>query len=184
MKQKLIIFSLIVVVIIASTYNYFSKKEFIFHFSESQIQEKLNEKLPITKTYLLIFQVTLNNPRVNLKDNAKKVNAGLDVALNIKAGNEIKSLKGSLDVSTGIKYVKEQGEFFLDDPIIERVVIQGIPDQYTAMINSALTKALVAYYADRPIYTLSATDAKHLTAKLVLKNVIIENHELVVTLGI
>jgi hypothetical protein len=93
-------------------------------------------------------------------------------------------LGGTIDASGEIKYVQATGEFFLTDPVIERLAVQGIPDAYAGKVSSALTKAVAAYYADHPIYSLRATDAKHAAARLVLKNVVVENHELVVTLGL
>ncbi len=43
---------------------------------------------------------------------------------------------------------------------------------------------MAKYYEENPIYTLRVTDAKQAAARMVLKDVIIENKELVVTLGI
>jgi hypothetical protein len=185
MKKRIVtIFVLLVVAAVGGGYYYFSGKEYVFRFSENQIREKLSTRLPLTKTYLLIFQVTLDNPRVSLLDNSKRVNAGLDIVLNIRFGGETRPLGGTIDASGEIKYVPATGQFFLTDPVIEHLAVHGIPDGYAEKVSSALTKALAAYYADHPIYSLTATDAKHAAARLVLKNVIVENHELVVTLGI
>lgn len=185
-KISITILALILLIItaIGGLFFYYSGKEYVFRFSESQIQEKLNTKLPLTKTYLLIFQLTLDNPRVNLTNNSKRVGAGLDVILNIKIGNETKPLGGAIDISGGVTYLPDQGKFFLTDPIVERVAIQGIPEKYSGKVNLILTKALAEYYADHPIYSLRATDIKQAAAKLLLKNVVVEDHELVVTLGI
>lgn len=163
---------------------YYAHREYVFRFSEAQLQEKLSAKLPLTKTYLFIFQVTLDHPRVNLVNGTDRVKAGLDVLLNIRLGNEQKPLGGTLDVSGGVKYVPERGEFFLSDPIVEHLTVQGIPDKYTEKVNSIMAAALTGYFADHPIYTLKAEDTKQAAAKLVLKNVTVENQELVVILGI
>jgi hypothetical protein len=185
MKKRIVtIFILLVVAFVGGGYYYFSGREYVFRFSENQIREKLSTKLPLTKAYLLIFEVTLDNPRVSLLDKSKRVNAGLDVVLNVRIGNEPRPLGGTIDASGEIKYVQATGEFFLTDPVIERLAVQGIPDAYAGKVSSALTKAVAAYYADHPIYSLRATDAKHAAARLVLKNVVVENHELVVTLGL
>ena len=184
MKKIVIGLIVLVVVTLGGAFYYFSGKEYQFRFSANQIQEKLNTKLPLTKSYLLIFQVTLDNPRVALEDGSRRVKAGLDIILNIWAGKEPKPLGGSVDVSGGIRYSSQTGEFFLTDPIIEHLAIQGIPDLYTQKVNSVLTKALAEYYASHPIYSLTATDTQQAAAKLVLKDVIVEKGELVVTLGI
>ena len=163
---------------------YVAKKETVFRFSESQIQEKLAAKLPVSKTFFFIFQLTLDHPRVTIVGETKRVRAALDVVLNIVFGNESKPLNGTLDVSSGIVYAPERGAFFLTDPIIERFAIDGMPEKYNEKINAALTKAIAAYFIEQPIYTLRAADTRQAAAKLVLKSVTVENGELVVKLGI
>jgi len=184
LKKVAIITSVILVLILAGAYLYFVGKEYEFRFSESEIQQTLETNLPLTRTYLIIIQVTLSNPRVQLENGSNRVNAGLDVGLNITINQNPEPLGGSIDVSGGVRYVSEDGQFFLSDPVIEQLHIQGIPDQYTDKANSALTKALAEFYREHPIYTLSAYDAKQAVARMVLKNVVVENKELVVTLGI
>ena len=93
-------------------------------------------------------------------------------------------LGGSVDVSGGVRYDSGRGAFFLTEPVIERVAVQGIPEKYAGKAREALTMALAAYYAERPIYTLNATDARQAAGRLVLRKVDIENRELVVTLGL
>ena len=184
MRKIAIALTVLLVVAVGGTVYYFSGKEYIFRFSANQIQEKINAKLPLTKSYLFIFQVTLDKPRVALEDRSRRVKAGLDIVLNIQAGNEPKPLGGSVDVSGGVRYSPQTAEFFLTDPIIERLAVQGVPELYTQKVNSVLTQALAEYYASHPIYTLKATDTKQAAARLVLKDVIIDKGELVVTLGL
>lgn len=184
MKKGAIIVGIVLLVAIASAYFYFAGKEYVFRFSETEIQNTLEESLPLTKTYLFIIQVTLENPRVQLENGSSRVNAGLDVVLNITVGQNPDPLGGSVDVSGGVRYVSESGQFFLTDPMIERLQIQGVSDIYTEKVNSALSKALSEYYSENPIYTLSALDVKQATVRLVLKKVIVENQELVITLGV
>jgi hypothetical protein len=184
MKKGAAIGGIILVVLLASAYFYFSGKEYVFRFTESEIQNTLETNLPLTKTYLFIIQVTLKNPRVQLENGSRRVNAGLDVVLNITVDQNPEPLGGSVDVSGGVRYLSETGEFFLTDPNIERLHIQGVSEGYTDKVNSALTKALAEYYSEHPIYKLSSFDAKQVTVKMVLRNVVVENQELVITLGV
>ena len=184
MKKGAIIAGIFILVVIASAYFYFAGKEYVFRFSETDIEETLEKSLPITKTYLFIIQVALEDPRVRLENGSSRVNAGLDIVLNITVDQNPEPLGGSVDVSGGVRYVSETGEFFLTDPNIEHLQIRGISDGYSEKVNSALTKALAEYYSENPIYTLNAFDAKQATVRMVLKNVIVENQELVITLGV
>lgn len=184
MKKIATIIAALVVLLMIGGYVYLSGKEHVLRFSEPEIRGTLAKKLPFTKTYLFIFQVTLDNPRVLLENGSNRVNAGLDVTLNLTIDDNPDPLGGSIDVSGGVRYASETGEFFLTDPVIENLQIQGISSAYTDKANEALTKALGEWYAERPIYTLSDLDAKQIAVQMVLKDVVVENKELVVTLGI
>ncbi len=184
MKKVAIISGVGVALLLGAAYLYFAGKEYVFSFSEAEIQQKLEKNLPLTKAYFLIIQVTLKNPRVQLQNDSDKVNAGLDVVLNMTVNQNALPLGGSLEVSAGIRYVDEEGEFFLTDPAIEKLQVQGISEKYIEKANSALTMALSEYFENYPIYTFSSLDAKQVTARMVLKSVVVENQKLVVTLGI
>ena len=67
---------------------YFQGKEYEFRLSDQEILEKLSASLPLTKTYLLVFDVTLDAPRVVLTEGSGRVGAGIDFTLNVRLGDE------------------------------------------------------------------------------------------------
>ena len=174
----------IVLVGLVGAYFYFEGREYEFRFSEDDLRSRLSERLPVEKTYLSIFQVVLDSPRNTLIEGSDRVQAGLDVTLNIMINEEPVPLGGSIDASGGVRYDPTEGEFYLTDPIVERLAVQGVPAKYTDKVNSVLTKAIAEYYEDRPIYTLRDSDVKQAAAKLVLKSVVAQDRLLVVTLGV
>lgn len=184
MRKILVVLAAVLLVGVLGVFLYLQGKEYTFRFTEAELQQKLAERLPISKTYLFIFEVVLDEPRLTLVEGSNRVNAGLDVTLNIYINDEPQPLGGELDVSGGVRYDAAEGQFFLTDPVIENLQVQGIPARYTDRVNSVLTKAIGEYYADRPIYTLDKSNVKTAAAKLVLKNVVVENSVLIVTLGV
>lgn len=183
--KKGIAFALVfVALLVASAYYNLAGKEYVIRIPESDLQSKLSSKLPITKSFFLVIRVTLSNPRVSLENGSNRVRAGLDVELNIGVENSSKPLGGSVDISGGVAYVSEDGEFFLTDAKIDQLELQGIPSRYVDKVDNALTHALAEFYRDHPIYSLSSLDAKQAAAKLVLRDVVVHNKELVITLGI
>jgi Protein of unknown function (DUF1439) len=184
LRRAIMLALLVIATAIGGAYYYFYGKEYVYRFDEAQLRQALSGRLPIQRSYLLIFQVTLDNPRVTLANGSDRVNAGLDVTLNIHMGREPLPLSGSVDISGGIRYDSGKGQLFLTRPAIEHLELQGIPEQYASRVTSALTKALDEYYTDHPIYTLSTLNAKQLAARLILKSVVVKEQELVVTLGI
>ena len=165
-------------------YSFFSGKEWEIRLSEEQIREKLTSSMPVRKEYLLFFRVMLDNPRVALVDGSNRIAGGLDVTLDIGLTSEKIPLGGTLDLSGGVRFDSDTGKFFLTDPVVERLNIQGVPERFTEKVNQVLTKALSEYYLNHPIYTLNAFDVKQGAAKLLLKKVVIESKQLIITLGI
>lgn len=152
-------------------------------FTEPQLRERIGAQLPFTETYLQLFEVTLDNPRVDLIDGADRVAGGLDAALKVRFGAREFDFSGAVDVSGGVRYAAEEGAFYMTDPEIENVAIAGVPAQFSNRANNALSLALTQFYAERPIYHLDTDDVKHAAAKLVLRDVRISNERLHVTLG-
>ncbi len=184
MNKITIVTIVVLITLLAGIYYYFSGKEYVIQLSETDIQSKLEEKLPLTKSYFFIIQITLDNPRVHLENGSDMVSVGLDVVFNITLNKSPKPIGGTLDVSGGVLYLAEKGEFYLTNPIIDNLTVQGIAQKYVDKANRALSKALAEYYKNNPIYTLHVTDMKQAVAKLALKDVVVQNKQLVITLGI
>jgi len=183
-RRVVILAIVLIAAAIGGAYYYFHGREYVYRFTEAQLQQALSERLPFTKTYLLIFQVTLDHPRVTLVNGSDRVRAGLDITFNVQVGGQPVPLSGSVDASGGVRYDPRVGQLFLTQPKIEHLELQGVPEQYTARTAAVLSKALETYYADHAIYTLNASHAKELAARLVLKSVTVQDQQLVVTLGL
>lgn len=184
MKKSIIGGLVVLFVVLASAYVYFSGKEYTVKISESDIQQQLAEKMPISESYLVFLRATLDNPRVKLEKGSNRVNAGLDIVLSLKLADVEKPFGGSLDVSGGIRYEVKDKSFYLTDPKIENLSVQGFPDKYLSQATVLIEKFLAKHYQTHPIYTLKSTDAKQKALQLVLKDVIVEDKYLVITMGI
>lgn len=171
-------------VLAGGTYYYFAGRVYVYEFSQAQIKQKLSQKLPMTRRYLFIFEITLDNPRVQLIEGSDRVAAGLDVVLNLHVDDHPVPLGGMVDVSGSVAYDPELGAFFLADPQIDRLKVQGVPEKYMDKVSSVVAKALGDYYRERPVYTLSQLDMKQAAARMVLREVKVQNKMLVVTLGL
>ncbi len=159
-------------------------RDYVFRFSEPELRGKLDEQLPWSERYLFIFEVTLDNPRIDLIEGSDRVAGGVDATLNIYVNNNPKPLAGAVDLTGGVRYASEEGAFYLTDPVIEKVAIRGIPGAYANKANAALSSALSAFYRSRPIYKLDGTKAPHQATRLLLKDVVVKDEHLVVTLGL
>jgi hypothetical protein len=175
---------LVVLALIAAGFFFLRDQEFTFRLSESELRERLDDRLPWSERYYLIFEVTVDNPRVDLIEGSDRVAGGVDATLNIFINNNPQPLSGAVDLSGSVKYVREEAAFYLTDPQVENVRIAGVPDRYANKANEAISSALSAFYKSRPIYTLEGTDASHQAARLLLKDVTVKDEHLIVTLAL
>ena len=51
-------------------------------------------------------------------------------------------------------------------------------------LNVVLSNAIAAFFAERPVYTLSSADPKQRLAQMVVKRVAVEKGEIVVVMGL
>lgn len=157
---------------------------FTVALTESQIQQRLDAIFPIDKSYLVIFDLTLSNPQVTLEDGADRLSFGLDTTLNLNLSGRKRTLTGSGTITAGLRYDPRQHAFFLDDPEIERLEILGIPIKYVDKVNQLARKLAAERIRGRPIYTLKPHEIKQAVARTVLKDVVVEDGKLVITLGL
>ncbi len=179
--------SLMVVLLLAAgaaAYYFLAQRNVTLEFTEEDLRTHLEDQLPFSQDYLFIFTVTLDNPRIDLVEGSDRVTGGMDAVLNARIGGREEPLGGGIDISGGLRYQPETGEFYLNDPVVEKVRIQGLSETLSNRANRALSLALAEFYQERPIYSLSNLDVKHATARLFLRNVSVRDETLFVTLGL
>ena len=175
---------LLLISIIAAAFLYLRDRDVTIRLSEPQLRERLDDRLPWSERYFFIFEVTFDNPRIDLVEGSDRVAGGVDATLNIYVNNNPQPLAGAVDMSGAVRYARDEAAFYLADPQVENVRIVGVPDSYANKANDAISNALAAFYKSRPIYTLEGTEASKQAARLLLKDVTVENEHLVVTLSL
>lgn len=181
MRIGSIIGLLLLLGVAAAAYFFMSGRDVTLRFSEDDLRGRLDDQLPFTEDYLFIFNVTLDNPRVDLIEGSDRITGGVDAVLKIAGAGD---LEGAVDISSGIRYDAGEAAFFLNDPEIERINIEGLTSAVSNRANQAISLALSEFYEERPIYRLSDKDMRHQATKLVLQDVVVENETLVVRLGL
>ena len=184
MKRKIILLVCILVAVLVGVLLYLKGKRYDVTITQKQIDDALQAKFPVSKSHLVIFEVTYSNPRVTLLPGTNRIEVGMDAVLNIKLRDEPKRLGGTATATTGISYRSETHEFFLSDPEITKLAVQGIPQAYVDKVTRFASSAAREYLQKFPIYALKATDAKTTAAKLLLKDVQVKSNEVHAILGL
>ena len=158
--------------------------QYDYIITQKQIDDALKAKFPVTKNHLLLFRITFSNPHVALLPESNRIEIGLDAELNIKLPSESKKLTGTIVVSSGIGYRNDSKQFVLSSPVIDKLEIQGIPQQHIDKVTEFTSNAAREYLQEFPIYTLTDKDSKTSLAKLLLKDVQVKSSEIHVTIGL
>lgn len=162
----------------------FKEQSFVYRVPETKLQASLDEKLPLEKTYLKVFAVSLNNPRVDLDKETDRVKGGLDISVTIGALGFSRQFDGTVDASGSVAYVPEEGAFYVKDPAVENLTLPGVPDRYQTQVDAAAARAIEDFYATHPVYRLEGRTSKEKAARMLLKTVDVDGDTLVVTLGL
>ncbi len=184
MKRSIIFTASALVLVLTGTLLYFHGRRYDVIITQNEIDEALRARFPISKNHLRIFQITYSNPHVTLLPESNRIEVGLDAGLDIKLRDQPKRLGGTAVVTTGLSYRSETHKFFLSDPEINKLTLQGIPQEHLDKVTRLASNAAREYLQRFPIYTLKAKDVKTTAVKLLLKDVQVKSNEVHATLGL
>jgi hypothetical protein len=159
-----------------------SEEGIVIKITPEQIQERLDKKFPISKQYLMVLNLTLADPKVELREGSDRIGVGVSALTNVRVNRE--DLTGRAHVTTGIHYNREQGSFLLVDPVVESLTITLLPEKYQEEVLLAANVATSEFLNDYEVYRLDQSDSKQKMAKLILKEVVVKDGILRVTLGL
>jgi hypothetical protein len=183
-KKVLAAGAILLVLACGAAYFLLKGQTYEIRLTEQQIQERLDQKFPITKKHLFLFDVTYSNPKVHLAEGSDRIQFSLHTEIAFPLGSDRKTVAGDSQVTAGLRYDPQSYELHLTDPQIDRMDIQGIPPALEAK-SEAGAKAVALEVLDRyPIYTIKPTDIKKATARLILRSVVVQDSQLVITLGL
>ncbi len=153
--------------------------------NETQLQEKINAKLPYSKRYYVLLESTLAHAQVKLKDN--RIHVRFDANLKIPNPERllknqaipawISLLSGQVEAIAKPEFRSQTGEVFLSEIKIIGLNVDGIND--SKKLYQSAQRLVIDYFATHPIYTLKANDFKKTLAKKFLKKVTVTNNKLV-----
>ncbi len=157
--------------------------EHTVYVEQEQIQAAIDGKLPYKKPFKLIFELTVRNTKVNLTEGSERIGATTDVELNVKLGEKLKNLGGTVGAEASIRYDQEKFCFYIVEPEITDVKIQGVPEEYTDRAAAGTKPILQSYLSDVRVYEIRDNNLKLKLAKAVLKDVKVVDGKLALTLG-
>jgi hypothetical protein len=159
-----------------------TREGYVIKITPDEIQKKLDAAFPISKQYLVLLKLTLKDPSVTLREGSDRIGFGVTASTNVSVNGE--DLAGRAHVTAGIRFNREEASLSLVDPVVESLDISLLPEKYRDEVMTAAGIAAKEYLDDYEVYRLEASGLKAKVAKLVLKNVVVEQGVLKITLGL
>lgn len=152
-----------------------------FNVSEQQIESKMGGYFPLHKEALLgQLQLDLQQPDLILKDGSDR--AELLLQSKVTAAGSV--WPGQLRLSFGLDYASDTGTFYLIEPRVEDMNMNGVPTQVSTGVVRYLLPVVQQYLTRVPVYTLKPQNSTaQKVTRQALKKVAIKDRNLKVTLG-
>lgn len=129
-----------------------------YTFSKAELQTAVDKRFPASLRYGELVSVKLSHPRLTLDGETNRVTTLVDAALT----NTIlpsPPVNGSLAVNSGIRYDATQRAVLLDNPTVEQVQVQGMP-QYNEQLKAIGAVVAQQLLKDYPLYTFKPDELR------------------------
>ena len=144
---------------------------------QAQLQQRLDARFPQKNCTMLVACLTLSSPVVKLTEGSPRI--GLSAAVLVTLGH--REMPGQVSFSGVLRYVRYQGDFYLDDVRIDNFLLTGFPPELVQVVKVRGPDALRRTLQGHPIYTLKGDGARSALAKLAVRDVQVVNGKLRVT---
>ncbi len=146
--------------------------------TERDLQTRLATYFPVQNCGLIIVCLDVASPQVKLTEGSDRIALSTDLSATLGQ----RRYPGSLAFSGKVRYVAQDGDFFLDDIVIDRFELAGIPIHYTELLRSRGPGLLRGVLSTRPIYSLKGNTLQQRLARLAVRDVRVVNGKLRVSM--
>lgn len=159
----------IVFLVVANFANAFT---FTKEFTEAELQQKIEAMMPL-ETQQLFMTIFITEPRLDLIEGSNQLSIQATAPGGLQ-GN------GTTHIMGEISYQPDEGAFYLHNPIILKLKIDGIQEIYQPEIKQIAQIALSEALLQQPVYKLDDDNLQHKLAKSKLESVLVKDEKLIV----
>jgi hypothetical protein len=145
-----------------------------------EIQRRLEAKFPVEQQ-VFVSTVTLEQPRVILREGSDRI--GIDLRIRVRAPL-LPEYGGQVAVTGKLVYRREETAFFLREPVLEDLVIDGLRAEHAELVRKPAETAASAALETIPVYRLEGRDLEEVGARSLLETVVVRDGKLCATLAI
>jgi hypothetical protein len=144
---------------------------------EAQLQQRVDARFPQKHCSMIVACLTLSKPVVHLTEGSPRINLSADVLVALGR----REMPGQVSFSGVVRYVRYEGDFFLDDIRVDNFSLTGFPPELVQVVKMRGPDALRRALQGHPIYTLKGQGARAALAKLAVRDVQVVDGKLRVT---
>jgi len=143
----------------------FARETFI-DIDQAQLQQRLDTRFPQKNCALMVACVSVDHPVVTLTDGSPRIGLSADVLVSLGR----REMPGKVAFSGVLRYVRYDGDFFLDDVRVDNFALSGFPPEFVQVVQVRGPDALRRALQGHPLYTLKGSPRAAL-ARLAVRDV-------------
>ena len=151
---------------------------YTMEITDQAIQNRISAMMPMERNFL-IFSIIISDPEITLIKEGNKI--GVITNISVLMPDGIRN-DGRISFTGSLAYNPDQGAFYFNNPIIDTLQINNLPEQYAADVKQIAQLAVSSALATYPVYKLQTDDLRQKYIKSVLESVIVDEGRLLVTL--
>ena len=134
---------------------------------QAQLQQRLDARFPQKTCTMGVACVTLSSPVVTLTDGSPRIGLSADVLVTLGR----REMPGKLAFSGLLRYVRYEGDFYVDDVQVDNFSLSGFPPEFVQVVQVRGPAVLRRALEGHPIYTLKGDAGRVALAKLAVRDV-------------
>jgi hypothetical protein len=138
---------------------------------EAEIQARVEARFPV-ETREMLTTVVLSKPDVILTEGSDRIGLKLDILVRPPL---VGPFTGTLTASGQVAYRYEEKAFYLVNPMIDDLKVNGLSDEVLAKTRGPIESVAIHYLAKHPVYEFRSRNFKEITAQHVLREVRVVN---------
>jgi len=178
--MKLRIYASIIVVLIGLSIFSQSAQAYTLTITQKDLQTMTDAWFPVSQT-TAIGDVELSSPRIVLTTGSDRIEFAVTIRIEMP-GQYIATGNGVIDGE--LDYSAERGEFYLRDPRLMQLTVDGLPPSYDAMVLSVINDFTRQHLPLIVVYRLDNQTIGHASVLRTLKSVRVHQGKLLVELGL
>lgn len=188
MTRMIIIACVTIGVILLATISilpFLPERTFTVRLSADALNQHLAERLPMQASYRNLVNVELRDSQIELSEGSDRITVISSIRAGVGGGPmQLIARDGQVTISSAIRYEPSNGTFYAVDPRLEDLSIEGVfPKTSLEHAQKAMAQVQEQLFRELPVYRLDSQEVRQAVARLVLREVRVENQQLHLVLG-